>query len=40
MRRAVLRIPLPKEEVKSLSYWGMKPGFVMQRVGGADAAIR
>jgi beta-lactamase regulating signal transducer with metallopeptidase domain/uncharacterized GH25 family protein len=31
--QGVLRIPLPKEEVKSLRYWGMKPGFVMQRVG-------
>lgn len=30
--QGVLRIPLPKEEVKSLRYWGMKPGFVMQRV--------
>ncbi|HBJ88265.1 MAG TPA: hypothetical protein DDZ88_31300 [Verrucomicrobiales bacterium] len=29
----VLRIPLPKEEVQSLRYWGMKSGFVMQRVG-------
>lgn len=28
----VLRIPLPKGEVQSLRYWGMKPGFVMQRV--------
>lgn len=28
----VLRIPLPKEEVKSLRYWAMKPGLVMQRV--------
>ncbi len=28
----VLRIPLPKGEVQSLRYWGMKPGLVMQRV--------
>jgi protocatechuate 3,4-dioxygenase beta subunit len=32
MRSGVLRIPLPKEEVQYLRYWGMKPGFVMQRV--------
>lgn len=30
--QGVLRIPLPKEEVKSLRYWAMKPGLVMQRV--------
>ncbi|MES2593702.1 MAG: M56 family metallopeptidase [Verrucomicrobiota bacterium] len=30
--QGVLRIPLPKEEVKRLRYWGMKPGFVMQMV--------
>ncbi|GEP41659.1 M56 family metallopeptidase [Brevifollis gellanilyticus] len=30
--QGVLRIPLPKDEVKSLRYWGMKPGFVMQMV--------
>ena len=28
----MLRIPLPKEEVKFVRYWGMKPGFAMQRV--------
>lgn len=30
--QGVLRIPLPNDEVKSLRYWGMKPGFVMQMV--------
>lgn len=28
----VLRLPLPKDEVRYLRYWGMKPGFVMQSV--------
>ncbi len=30
--QGVLRIPLPKEEIKFLRYWGMKAGFVMQEV--------
>lgn len=30
--QGVLRIPLPKEEIKFLRYWGMKAGFVMQVV--------
>jgi 5-hydroxyisourate hydrolase-like protein (transthyretin family)/membrane protein implicated in regulation of membrane protease activity len=30
--QGTLRIPLPKEEVKYLRYWGLKPGFVMQMV--------
>lgn len=28
----MLRLPLPPEEVKHLRFWGMKAGFVMQRV--------
>jgi protocatechuate 3,4-dioxygenase beta subunit len=30
--QGVLRIPLPKQEIKFLRYWGMKAGFVMQEV--------